>query len=173
MVIVAHLRLGYNQMTEADLLEYINRQRQRLGLPSIEEALEQIRREETVVNQVSKQAVNPVNQPKFAVGDKLTSGTTTGVVETIRTYHNYVLRVNSGDRVTVNEDWLDYAKLSEEDAWLLAARKIGELQARRDYDWMDIDDKEIRHQAYVILAKEAHIKITPQVKERVHKIMAA
>src|SRR5216684_5066788 len=77
------------------------------------------------------------------------------------------------EEIDIHEHWLDYAKLSEEDAWLLAARKIGELQARRKYDWMDIDDKEIRHQAYVLLAKEAHIKITPQVKERVHKIMAA
>ncbi len=160
-------------MIEADLLGYINRYRQLLGLSSIEEALEQIRREETMTTTIFD---NTTNQPKFAVGDKLTSGTTTGVVETIRTYHNYVLRVNSGDTVTVNEDWLDYAKLSEEDAWMLVARLVGRLQERNinaGY-WSDVtDDKGIRHQAYVLLAKEAHIKITPQVKERVRKIMAA
>ncbi len=119
---------------------------------------------------------NTINQPKFAVGDKLTDGAYTGVVQSIEAgyiYTLYQVETPGIERVRRDEYRLDYAKLSEEDAWLLAARKIGELQARRNYDWMDIDDKEIRHQAYVLLAKEAHIKITPQVKERVRKIMVA
>ncbi len=158
-------------MTEADLLDYINRQRQRLGLLSIEEAIQQ-EREETMTTTIFDNSKQSVNQPKFAVGDKLTTGVVTGVVSKIDALYQYTLVVG-GEEIDIYEQWLDYAKLSEEDAWLLAARKIGELQARRNYDWMDIDDKEIRHQAYVLLAKEAHIKITPEVKAKVRKIIAA